>query len=215
MMNELGISIEESTNSRVLICRKTRESKIKVGLDVSARRDFKLDTGIDFFNHMLETIAWRGSLNIDVEYENTQFRLTHVITEDTGIVLGMAFAELIKNRLGVGVEGAGSGILGIDEACALAHVSFEGRSMATFNFDNAPGLQVAQLEDSLSADLKEFFCGFAQGARATIYIQAFGGNDPHHAWESVYRSFGLALRESLKTNEWRAGTTAGVKGTLQ
>ena len=214
-MSDLGITVLESTEKRISIRRLTRESEIVVTLDDSPRRDFQLDTGIDFFNHMIEHIAWRSCLNIDVQYTNTQFRLTHVITEDTGIVMGMAFAELIKNKMASGVEGAGSGILGIDEAMALSNVSFEGRSVATFNFDAAPGLAIPQLEDALSADLKEFFRGFVQGARATVFIQAFGGEDPHHCWESVYRSFGLALKEALKPNPWRAGTTAGVKGTME
>ena len=214
-MKNLGITVVENTDTKVSLKRVTRESEIVVTLDDSSRRDFQLDTGIDFFNHMIETIAWRACLNIDVQYTNTQFRLTHVITEDTGIVMGMAFAQLIQNRMQSGVEGAGTGSLGIDEAMAIANVSFEGRSMATFNFDAAPGLVIPQLEDALAADLKEFFCGFAQGARATIYIQAFNGEDPHHAWESVYRSFGLALKETLKPNPWRAGTTAGVKGTME
>lgn len=212
-MTSLGITIEK-TDKKVSITRRTRESEITVTVEDSPRRDFQLKTGIDFFNHMLETIAWRACLNIDVQYTNTQFRLTHVIAEDTGIVLGMAFAQLIEARTEAGVEGSGSGMLGIDEALALANVSFEGRSMATFDFEKAAGLSIPLVEDALAADMKEFFRGFAQGARATIYLQAFNGDDPHHSWESVYRSFGLALKEALKPNPWRKGTTSGVKGTL-
>lgn len=200
--------------TEVSLKRQTRESIINVTIQDAPRRDFQLNTGIDFFNHMIESIAWRACLNIDASYENTQFRLTHVITEDTGIVLGMAFAKLIELRMQDGVAGAGSGILGIDEALAIATVSFEGRSMCIFNADAAPGLLVMQCEDALAADLKEFFCGFAQGARCTVNIQALSGEDPHHAWEAVYRSFGLALKEALSSTSWRAGTTAGVKGTL-
>ena len=213
-MSQFGINVTNSTDQKVSITRTTRESKISVTIEDSPRRDFQLDTGIDFFNHMIESIAWQSCLNIDAKYANTQFRLTHVITEDTGIVMGMAFAELVKNRLPQGVNGAGTGSLGIDEAFATVNVSFEGRSMATFDFEQAPGLSVPQTEDALAADLAEFFRGFCQGARATIYIKAFNGIDPHHAWEAVYRSFGLALKEALAPNPWRTGTTAGVKGTL-
>jgi len=213
-MTNFGITWKDEKDTQVSLERLTRESKISLTIEDSPRRDFQLSTGINFFNHMLETIAWRACLNIDASYECTQYRLTHVITEDIGIVLGMAFAKLIELRTSRGVNGAGSGVLGIDEALAIASVSFEGRSVATINTDKAPGAQVVQVEDALAADMTEFFRGFAQGARATVNIQAISGEDPHHTWEAIYRSFGLALKDALSPNPWRAGTTAGVKGTL-
>lgn len=199
---------------QISLKRQTRESLISINIEDAPRRDFKLNTGICFFNHMLETIAWRACLNIDARYENTQFRLTHVISEDTGITLGMAFAKMIELRMTQGLNGAGTGMLGIDEALAIANISFEGRSVCTLDLTKSPGTSIVQVEDALSADLAEFFRGFAQGARASIYIKTLNGDDPHHSWESVYRSFGLALKDTLTFNPWRAGTTAGVKGTL-
>lgn len=214
MTNNLGIIWQLQTESLISLERRTRESVINVTIEDAPRREFRLDTGIAFFNHMIETIAWRACLNLDVSSANKQFRLTHVITEDAGIVLGMAFAKLIEQRMQQGINGAGSGILGIDEALAIAHVSFEGRSMATLSTERSPGAKIVQVEDALAADMAEFFRGFAQGARATVHIQTLSGDDPHHAWESIYRSFGLALKESLAPNPWRVGTTAGVKGAL-
>ena len=213
-MANLGITWNNQKDTLVSLERRTRESVITATVEDTPRRDFQLNTGIDFFNHMIETIAWRACLNIDVSYENTQFRLTHVIAEDVGIVLGMAFAKLVELRMEKGVNGAGSGILGIDEALAIANVSFEGRSVAVLNIERAPGASIVQVEDAQAADMAEFFRGFAQGARATVNIQALSGDDPHHTWEAIYRSFGLALKNALSPNAWRAGTTAGVKGTL-
>ena len=213
-MANLGITWNNQKDTLVSLERRTRESVITAMIEDAPRRDFQLDTGIDFFNHMIETNAWRACLNIDVSYKNTQFRLTHVISEDVGIVLGMAFAKLVELRTEKGVNGAGSGILGIDEALAIASVSFEGRSVATLNLERAPGASIVQVEDAQAADMAEFFRGFAQGARATVNIQALSGDDPHHTWEAIYRSFGLALKDALSPNAWRTGTTAGVKGTL-
>ncbi len=213
-MTTLGITWNKQKDTLVSLERRTRESVIEITVDNAKRRSFQIQTGIDFFNHMLETIAWRACLNIDASYKNTLYRLTHVITEDTGIVLGMAISKLIELRMEEGVNGAVSGILGIDEALTVSSVSFEGRSVATLNFEDAPGTSVVQVEDALAADMAEFFRGFAQGARATVNIRALSGNDPHHTWEAIYRSFGLALKEALSPNPWRAGTTAGVKGTL-
>ncbi|MEI8229970.1 MAG: hypothetical protein WCG83_02420 [Candidatus Peregrinibacteria bacterium] len=212
-MEPLGITWSKTSAQKVSISRRTRESVVAATIEDTKRRDFKIATGIAFLNHMIETIAWRSCLNIDVSYENSQYRLTHVIAEDTGIVLGTAFAKLIEERMKSGVNGSGSGILGIDEALAVASVSFEGRSMATLDFTRSPGASIVQLEDALAADMAEFFRGFSQGARATVNIQSLSGIDPHHTWEAIYRSFGLALKEALSPNVWRAGTTTGVKGT--
>lgn len=213
-MTNLGIQYTQQTANCITLERITRESVVRITIEDAKRRDFALNTGIDFFNHMLEHIAWRACINIDAEYRNTQFRLTHVITEDVGIVLGMAFSELLEQRMESGVNGSGSGIACIDEALALSCLSFEGRSTCTLNLNDSPGASVAQVEDALSADMAEFFAGFAQGARANICIKTISGKDPHHTWEAVYRSFGEALKEVLAPNPWRAGTTPGVKGTL-
>jgi imidazoleglycerol phosphate dehydratase HisB len=163
---------------------------------------------------MLETIAWRACMNIDASYANTQFRLTHVITEDVGIVLGKAFGKLLEQNMAQGVNGSGSSVGIIDEAMAVVAVSFEGRRNAFLELASAPGTQTERVEDMLSADLSEFFFGFAQGAGATVSIRALSGANPHHAWESIFRAFGEALKQCFAQNEWRKGTTAGVKGTL-
>ncbi|MBU0458482.1 hypothetical protein KJ652_04330 [Patescibacteria group bacterium] len=213
-MTALGITWTAEEINRVSLERSTRESKTLVTVEDAPRRDYKIDTGIAFFNHMLETIAWNACLNIDAVYENTQYRLTHVITEDIGITLGLAFAKLIEKRMEGGINSSGSGINGIDEALAIANVSFEGRAMTSLDYSKAEGASVLCVDDALSADIAEFFYGFAQGAGATVNIQVLSGRNPHHTWESVYRSFGTALKNSLSSNVWKAGTTAGVKGTL-
>jgi len=187
--------------------RTTRESEVKVTIEAGPKRDFIIDTSICFFNHMIETIAWRACMNIDASYQNTQFRLTHVICEDVGIVMGCAFKEMAEKSPGVNANGAS--ICGIDEAMVAVAVSFEGRANTYLNID-VPGAKIEQVEDMLASDLREFFMGFAQGARCTINIKAFSGENPHHIWEAIFRAFGQALQECFKKNEWR--TTPGVKG---
>ncbi|MDD9953234.1 MAG: hypothetical protein OXR66_02780 [Candidatus Woesearchaeota archaeon] len=194
--------------------RETRESIVQVTIEQGKRRAFKLNTGLDFFNHMIETIAWRACMNIDVMYKNTQFRLTHVITEDVGIVMGKTFRKLLKKKMKTGVNGSGSSVGIIDEAMAVVAVSFEGRCGAYLSLD-CLGAQRERVEDMLSDDLREFFCGFAQGAGATVSIKTLSGENPHHTWEAIFRGFGEALKECFTANAWRKGTTAGVKGTLE
>ena len=210
----LGYALEKKEPGSVVLVRITRESIIRVALGQAPRLKFSIRTSIAFFDHMIETLAWRACLNIDASYENTQFRLTHVIAEDLGIVLGKAFRFLIEENMEQGINASGSAIAGIDEALAIAAVSFEGRCNTFIDLTSSPGAQKERCEDMPSADLAEFFRGFSQGAGATVSLKLLSGDDPHHSWEAAFRAFGEALRTCLGKNTWRAGTTPGVKGTL-
>src|SRR5579884_2968800 len=105
---------------RIAVRRETRESLCEVRVDDGPRRDGTVDTGLNFFDHMLETIAWQACLNLDVHFSHKRYRLTHVITEDTGLTLGRALAKLLEERTPGGVNGLGSAMGAIDEAIAIA-----------------------------------------------------------------------------------------------
>ena len=79
--------------------RTTRESEVVVRIDKKQRREFNIDTGIQFLNHMIETIAWRSCMNIDVSFKTKNYGLKHVIAEDTGIVLGRALNKLLQKEM--------------------------------------------------------------------------------------------------------------------
>lgn len=201
-------------NDSVVISRETRESKITVHIERGVRRAFKIETGLEFLNHMIETIAWRACINIDVKYANLQYCLSHLITEDIGIAMGKAFRTLLERVMETGVDGCGSKIGIIDDGMAIVAVSFEGRSNTFIDANSSLGAKSERVEDMLSQDLPEFFKGFSQGAGASINIKILSGKNPHHTWEAVFRAFGEALRECFKENQWRRKTTPGVKGTL-
>ena len=215
-MQKLGLFVRKATAKEVLVERLTRESSIRVGLKAGQPRpEFKLDTGIVFLNHMLEHVVWRSGFNLEVSYENTQFRLEHVICEDVGIVLGRAFKELLQVLMcEKGVEGKGDANSMIDEAAVLSIVSFEGRVGYTMDLEAMPGAQDKLVEDMKATDLKQFFQGFANGAQASLYFKGFSGDDPHHVWEAIFRAFGEALGKVFIINPRRKDSTAGVKGTL-
>jgi imidazoleglycerol-phosphate dehydratase len=209
-----GLQIAVDESRCVSVRRETRESVAEARVDMNARHECTLATGLAFMDHMLEQIAWHACVNIAVTFEHKRYRLTHVITEDTGLTLGYALGRLVRELTPGGINGAGSATMAIDEAIAVALISFEGRSNAYFQLET-PGARLERVEDMLSADLVAFFDGLSQGARATIHVRSLQGNDPHHVWESIFRAFGMALRAALARNEWRAGLTAGLKGTLE
>jgi imidazoleglycerol-phosphate dehydratase len=200
-------------NDQIRINRETRESKIIVSIDRKERREFSIDTSIQFLNHMIETLAWRACMNIDASFTAKNFRLTHVICEDTGIALGKAIAELAQKNICDGINGAGFSIMAIDEAMAIACISIEGRANC-FIERQCDGSRLERVEDMLSADLVAFLEGLSQGMQATIRINMINGADPHHSWEAAFRALGCALKETFEKNEWRKGVIAGVKGTL-
>ncbi len=212
-MENLGIKIIESSEKRVAVERTTRESKIKIAVEDSPRRDFILKTGLLFLDHQLEQIGWRFCMNIDASCEIRR-KMMHVISEDTGLVLGIALREMYAKRMKSGANGSGFSIVAMDEARATAVVSIEGRAFA-FIEQPAELKQTEFVEDMLTADMISFIEGLAQGLKATIQIKIETGRDPHHSWEAAYRALGEALKNCLSTNEWRKGTTVGIKGTLE
>lgn len=194
--------------------RKTRESEVIAKIDFGKRREFRIDTGLQFLNHMIETIAWRGCINIDLKFKRAGYGLNHVVAEDSGIVLGEAFLKAIEEKIAEGIECFGFSYATLDDASALAIVSIEGRANA-FIERKASGAKLERVEDMLSADLVAFLNGFAQGLKGTVRVNIETGQDPHEAWEAAFRALGEALRRCFQRNEWRKGTIAGVKGTLE
>ncbi len=193
--------------------RETREARVDVAVDFGEPRVGRPETTLSFLDHMLEMLGWYVDAAVDARYEVGTFRLTHVVCEDVGLALGATVAAALRDRLAGGVDSNGFAHGVMDEAAALAQVSFEGRSNHRIERHDAALLE--RVEDMLAVDLVAFFEGFAQGARATVHLclQA-GSTDPHHAWEAAFRAFARALREALAPNPRRAGRTAGVKGTL-
>jgi len=210
-----GLVVEPWGRDGVRVIRSTRESEARVALELPASRSAPpvVKSGLHFFDHMLETIARQSDATLEVDCQTHRYPLSHLITEDVGWTFGAAVHHLYEGRLHAGIEGSGSAEHAMDEAWAHALVSIEGRSSVSVERE-APGSRLEHVEDMLSADVQEFFSGFAQGARATLHVWLRRGEDPHHTWEAGYRAFGLALRRAMSPNPLRAGVTVGIKGTL-
>jgi imidazoleglycerol-phosphate dehydratase len=208
-----NVSATELPDGGITIARETRESSVEVTVSFGERDEtVRSDTGIDFFNHMLEMIAWYGGFNLRATYRTRRFRLTHVICEDVGVVFGHAIRRTLERRIPDGVASDGSGFGGIDDALAFSYVILEGR--ANHFLELPDSLRTGDVEDAHNTDIAQFFEGFAQGSRGTVHLRLIAGGDPHHRWEACFRAFAKALRAALAPDPWRAGATAGVKGTL-
>lgn len=207
-----GMSVARE-GERYVTHRETREAVVEVGIDFGPIREPALSTGLAFFDHMLEMLGWYADVTLDARYDVKTYRLMHVICEDVGLAMGAASAQIIRDRIPEGVESNGSSPGMMDEASALAQISFEGRSGAYVTRQGAGALE--RVEDMLCVDLVAFFEGFSQGGRCTIHLDLHeNSRDPHHAWECAFRAFARAWRAATTINPRRAGKTAGVKGTL-
>lgn len=196
--------------------RMTAESEVRAVLYSGAKGkgETKIETGLAFLNHMIETLAWRAGVNAELQIKTKKQKLAHMVSEDSGIALGMAFAELAAGKRGVGINGCGSAVGIIDEAMCIAAVSFEGRANC-FVERNCTGARTECVESMQSADLAAFLEGFAQGARCTLRVNIERGSDPHHAWEAGFRALGEALGKALEPNAFRTGSIAGMKETIE
>jgi imidazoleglycerol-phosphate dehydratase len=208
-----NFTVADHADGGVTVTRETRESSVEVTVRFGARdADLRSDSGIEFFDHMLEMIAWYAGFNLRATYETRRLRLTHVICEDVGIVFGHAIRRIVERRIPDGVASDGAGYGGIDDALAFAYYILEGRANHFLVLPDS--LRSGDVEDAHNTDLVQFFEGFAQGSHGTLHLRLIAGADPHHRWEACFRAFARALRAALAPDPWRAGATAGVKGTL-
>lgn len=196
--------------------RATAESEACAVLYSGAKGggDTKIETGLAFLDHMIETLAWRAGVNAELRVKAKKQNLAHMVAEDSGIALGRAFAELAAGKRAAGINGCGSAIAVMDEAMSTACISIEGRANC-FVERNCAGARAERVEDMASANIVAFIEGFAQGARCTLRVNIERGSDPHHAWEAGFRALGEALGEALEPNALRAGSIAGMKRTIE
>lgn len=211
---DLGFKIINVSKDLVELERKTKETEIRVRLESGIKRNWKINTGLHFLNHMIEMLAYYSEMNIDLEIESLHYTLVHTLIEDSGITLGKAFYLMANERIKeYGIRGFGYSQGALDEAYAEARIFFEGRVGCWITRD--VGVRwFGQVEDIQEEFMISFFEGFSQGMRATIHLELKRALDPHHLWESAFRAFGDALRQVLSRDEWRRGGIAGIKGTV-
>jgi len=201
----------------VRVARTTRESRVVVALiarGVTPDVKYAIQTPHPFFNHMLEQVAWRSGLGLEVNVELVHFPLRHLVTEDVGTAFGRAAARLHDRLAENGVRGFAYAYAALDEALARAVLSFEGRAYLHLDVDER---FPEETEGISSEDLVAFFEGFVQGAGATLHFDLIRARlrHGHHLWEALFRVFGMALGEALSPVFDRRGLSAGVAGKAE
>lgn len=188
--------------------RKTSETDIKLTLDIDGAGNAQIDTGIGFFDHMLNSFARHGFFNLDVKAEGDIIVDCHHTIEDTGIVLGQAISKAIGNK--EGIERFGSFILPMDDALVLCAVDLSGRPYLGFDM-NFTTDRVGYMDTEM---VKEFFYAVSYSAGMNIHIKQLSGENNHHIIEAAFKAFAKALDIATKINDRLDGNILSTKGSL-
>jgi imidazoleglycerol-phosphate dehydratase len=188
--------------------RNTRETQIRVRVNLDGWGEAKLSTGIPFLEHMLEQLARHGMLDLEIEARGDLHIDAHHTVEDIGITLGQAVAAALGDK--AGLARFGHAYVPLDEALSRVVIDFSGRPGLFWNVKFARAL-VGEFDVDL---VHEFFQGFVNHARATLHVDNLRGENAHHQCETVFKAFARALRMAAAPDPRAAGAVPSTKGVL-
>ena len=189
------------------VTRRTKETDIALTLNLDGSGSAKIDTGIGFFDHMLNGMARHGFLDLDLTVKGDLEVDDHHTVEDTGIVLGQAVADALGDKKGI--RRFGSCILPMDETLAMAAIDLSGRPYFAFDVD-FPTETVGEMHTEM---IREFFYAVSYSAAMNLHIRLLSGSNSHHIAEAVFKAFGRALDEA-SAKDPRITDVLSTKGSL-
>ena len=184
--------------------RKTKETDIKLKISIDRQFENQIETGIGFFDHMLTALAVHSGLSMNLSAIGDLYVDSHHTVEDTGIVLGKAFAQAIGEKLGI--NRYGHAYIPMDEALGFASVDISGRPYLVFNGQFSED-KIGDFDTCLT---EEFFRAFAFNAGITLHINILYGSNDHHKCEAVFKAVAHALKMAVEINGDEVLSTKGV-----
>ena len=190
------------------IAPATTETDIEISLDLDGVGAADVETGIGFFDHMLEAFARHSLIDLTVRAQGDLHVDGHHTVEDTGIVLGQAILRALGDKRGV--RRFGSLALPMDEALVLAAVDVSGRGQ--LHWDVAvPPVMIGAFDASLA---KEFFIALAANAGITLHVRSLAGENAHHVVEASFKAVARALRQAVEADPRMGDALPSTKGSL-
>lgn len=198
----------EVTGGRIAtITRTTKETDISLTLNLDGRGQAQIDTGIGFFDHMLDGFARHGLFDLQVKVKGDLQVDTHHTVEDTGIVLGNAIRQAVGNK--AGIVRYGFRILPMDEALILCALDLCNRPYLVYDL-RLDKERVGNLETEM---VREFFYAVSYGGAMNLHIKQMEGSNNHHIIEGAFKAFAKALDEATRRDERISGVLS-TKGSL-
>ena len=188
--------------------RKTSETEIRVALTIEGRGKYRVSTGIRFLDHMLELFTRHGGFDLKLAALGDLDVDQHHTVEDVGIALGEVFDRALGDRRGI--LRAGYFVMPMDETLGLSAVDFGGRAAAVVD-TKVRATRVGDLQVEL---VRDFFEGFARGARANVHARVLYGRSSHHKVEALFKAFARALRVACSRDRRLGRMLPSTKGLL-
>lgn len=189
------------------ITRKTRETDITITLDLDGSGSTSVETGVPFFDHMLDAFGRHGLFDLSVSAVGDLEIDAHHTVEDVGIVLGQALAEALADKSGI--TRFGSSTVPMDEALVLAAVDISGRG--ALYYDVALPIEIIGTFDTTLA--KEFLTALATNAGVTLHVRSLAGENAHHIVEAAFKATARALAQAVALDA-RVSGVPSTKGAL-
>jgi imidazoleglycerol-phosphate dehydratase len=198
-----------SMNARkASVTRDTRETQIRVELNLDGSGQSRFQTGVPFLDHMLDQIARHGLIDIVVEANGDRHIDDHHTVEDIGITLGQAFDKAVGDKKGI--FRYGHAYVPLDEALSRVVIDLSGRPGLEYGVE-FPRARIGEFDVDL---FREFFQGFVNHAKVTLHIDNLRGRNAHHIIETVFKAFGRALRMAVERDTRLGDVMPSTKGTL-
>jgi imidazoleglycerol-phosphate dehydratase len=188
--------------------RKTKETEIKVTVDLDGTGAFNIKTGVGFLDHMLEQLSRHSLIDITLEAKGDLHIDFHHTTEDTGIALGQAVAKALGDK--AGITRYADVHLAMDEALTRVALDVSGRPYLVWKVDFSQP-KVGEMDTEL---FREWFQAFAQNAGITLHVATLYGDNNHHIAETCYKGLARALRVGISQDPRQAGRVPSTKGRL-
>ncbi|RAP52738.1 MAG: imidazoleglycerol-phosphate dehydratase [Methanosphaera sp. rholeuAM270] len=191
------------TKSRTAkISRKTKETDIKIQLNIDGTGKSNIDTGLKFFDHMLDSLTKHGFFDLEIQAKGDIDVDDHHTIEDTALVLGECFKEALGDKKGI--KRMAFGIVPMDESLAQVAVDISGRNYTVFNAE----FKYQKIGDISSENVKHFMESFANTSQMNINIKAEGEND-HHICEAIFKALAKALNDATQITHDQILSTKG------
>ena len=197
----------DSANRRTVVTRVTGETDITVELDLDGTGTCSIDTGVPFFDHMLNAFGRHGLFDLTVRATGDIEVDAHHTVEDTGIVLGQAFTQALEDK--AGITRFSDVCIPMDETLVQAAVDISGRGPAYCALPIPPE-RVGSFDTELAV---EFFYAFARDARVTLHVRELAGANSHHIIEAAFKAAGRAMRYACELDP-RVNGVPSTKGSL-
>lgn len=197
----------DSANRRAVVTRVTGETDITVELDLDGTGTCLIDTGVPFFDHMLNAFGRHGLFDLTVRATGDIEVDAHHTVEDTGIVLGQAFTQALGDK--AGITRFSDVCIPMDETLVQAAVDISGRGQAYCDLP-IPTERVGSFDTELAV---EFFYAFARDARVTLHVRELAGANSHHIIEAAFKAAGRAMRYACELDP-RVNSVPSTKGSL-